>query len=93
MCGIIAVVPRPSGRIPPGADLLAWVEDALPSALEAEAGDPASRLEGLRRSCEQLEAADAQLRGSGGLRWMLDDADRLEALDGSVALAVRWSGR
>ena len=79
MSGIIAVVPRPSGRIPPGADLLAWVEDALPSALEAEAGDPASRLEGLRRSCEQLEAADAHLRGSGGLRWMLDDADRLEA--------------
>jgi glutamine---fructose-6-phosphate transaminase (isomerizing) len=90
MCGIIAVVPRPSGRIPPGADLLAWVEDALPSALEAEAGDPASRLEGLRRSCEQLEAADAQLRGSGGLRWMLDDADRLEALDRRAGEFEAW---
>jgi hypothetical protein len=90
MCGIIAVVPRPSGRIPPGADLLAWVEDALPSALKAEAGDPASRLEGLRRSCEQLEAADAQLRGSGSLRWMLDDADRLEALDRRAGEFEAW---
>jgi hypothetical protein len=90
MCGIIAVVPRPLGRIPPGADLFAWVEDALPRALEAEAGDPASRLEGLRRSCEQLEVADAQLRGSGGLRWMLDNADRLEALDRRAGEFEAW---
>ena len=90
MCGIIAVVPRPSGRTPPAADLLARVEDALSNALEAEASDPTSRLEGLRRSCEQLEAVDAQLRGSVGLRWMLDDADRLEALDRRAGEFEAW---
>ena len=61
MCGIIAVVSRPSGRTPPVADLLARVEDALSGASEAEAGVPASRVEGLRGSCERLEAVDAQL--------------------------------
>ena len=90
MCGIIAVVPRPSGRTPPAADLLARVEDALSNALEAEASDPTSRLEALRRSCEQLEAVDAQLRGSVGLRWMLDDADRLEALDHRAGEFEAW---
>jgi glucosamine--fructose-6-phosphate aminotransferase (isomerizing) len=81
MCGIIAVVPRSTGRTPSSADLLAGVEDALSNALEAEADVPALRLEGLRRSSERLEEVDAQLRGSAGLRWMLDDAERLEALD------------
>ena len=90
MCGIIAVVPRPSGRTAPAVDLLARLEDALSNALEAEAGDPTSRLDALRRSCEQLEAVDAHLRGSVGLRWMLDDVDRLEALDRRAGEFEAW---
>lgn len=90
MCGIVAVVPRPSDRTPPAADVIAAVEDALSNGLEAEASDPMSRLEGLRRSCEQLGAVDAQLRGSVGLRWMLDDPDRLEALDRRAGEFEAW---
>jgi glutamine---fructose-6-phosphate transaminase (isomerizing) len=90
MCGIIAVVPRPSGRTAPAVDLLARLEDALSNVLEAEAGDPTSRLDALRRSCEQLEAVDAHLRGSVGLRWMLDDVDRLEALDRRAGEFEAW---
>jgi glutamine---fructose-6-phosphate transaminase (isomerizing) len=90
MCGIIAVVPRPSGRTAPAVDLLARLEDALSNALEAEAGDPTSRLDALRRSGEQLEAVDAHLRGSVGLRWMLDDVDRLEALDRRAGEFEAW---
>ena len=89
MCGIICCAPA-LGPNPPAADLLARVEDALSNALEAEASDPTSRPEGLRRSCEQLEAVDAQLRGSVGLRWMLDDADRLEALDHRAGEFEAW---
>ena len=90
MCGIIAVVPRPSGRTPPAADLHARVEDALSNALEGDASDPTPRLEAFTRSYEQLEAVDAQLRGSVGLRWMLDDADRLEALDHRAGEFEAW---
>jgi hypothetical protein len=90
MCGIIAVVPRPSGRTPPVANLLASVENALSNALEAEASVPASRLKAFRWSREQLEAIDAQLRGSVGLRWMLDDPDRLEALDRRAGEFEAW---
>jgi glutamine---fructose-6-phosphate transaminase (isomerizing) len=81
---------RPSGRTPLVADLLARVEDALSDSLEAEAGGPTSRLKGLRRSCERLETVDAQLRGPVGLRWMLDDADRLEALDRQAGEFEAW---
>ena len=90
MCGIIAVVPRSTGRTPPVADLLADVEDALSDALEAEGAVPALRLEQFRRSCEQLTAVDAQLRGFPGLRWMLDDAERLEVLDRRADEFAAW---
>jgi transposase len=97
MCGIIAVVPRPSGRTAPVANLLASVENALSNALEAEASVPASRLEGFRWSCEQLEAVDVQLRGPVGVRWMLDDADRLVSMERPAPVRIyvghpHWAG-
>ena len=78
MCGIIAVVPRPSGRTAPAVDLLARLEDALSNALEAEAGDPASRLDALRRSASSW-------------RRSMRNFEVPSACDGCSMTSIAWS--
>ncbi len=69
MCGIIAVVRRPSTRsTPEGSEVLALVSD-LAASLDG-AGDVTASL---AAAADRLEAADALLRGVPGLRLMLTD--------------------
>jgi glucosamine--fructose-6-phosphate aminotransferase (isomerizing) len=70
MCGIIAVVRRPSTRpTPAGADVV----DPL-TGLAATLHDPSDITAALRRAADELETADALLRGVPGVRLLLEDA-------------------
>jgi glucosamine--fructose-6-phosphate aminotransferase (isomerizing) len=72
MCGIVAVLRRSSGRMPPdGAHLLAELEQAVAALNDAGLG-------ALGPVAERVEEVDALLRGSPGVR----------ALLGELALAV-----
>ena len=72
MCGIIAVVSRPSGR--PGPDP-GWVTQRLAGALAAVPVDGGSGLvAALVAGAEELEHADAALRGPAGVRALLGAA-------------------
>jgi glutamine---fructose-6-phosphate transaminase (isomerizing) len=75
MCGIVAVLRRSSGRMPPdGAHLLDELERAV-TALAAVGGadqevvDP----EALSSVAERVEVVDAALRGAPGIRALLTD--------------------
>src|SRR5689334_12480836 len=70
MCGIVAVLRRSSGRMPPdGAHLLAELEHAAAALADARGADP----ESLARVAERVEAVDALLRGAPGVRALLAD--------------------
>jgi glutamine---fructose-6-phosphate transaminase (isomerizing) len=81
MCGIIAVVRRPSGRTVPGLDdILAGVEGAaglIPDGALPEALDP----ERLERAAERLTEVEGLLRGIPGLRCLLVDPAARGGLD------------
>ncbi len=71
MCGIVAVLRRSSGRMPPdGARLL----DELEQAAGALSGtDQVAGPDVLARAAAQVEGVDALLRGSPGVRALLGD--------------------
>ena len=74
MCGIIAVVSRPSRRLPtPASELVATLEGVV-SHLRAGADDRRRRLE---ETAERLESVDASLRGVPGLLSLRGDRDGL----------------
>jgi glutamine---fructose-6-phosphate transaminase (isomerizing) len=79
MCGIIAVVQRPSGRaLPDAGDLVARVEAAARALTEGT--DVAAAV---GAAADELEAVDAALRGTAGVRALLAapaDVERLDAL-------------
>src|SRR6266508_4189169 len=100
MCGIVAVLRRSSGRMPPdGAHLLAELEQAVAALADQEIAGP----QVLTPVAERVEAVDAMLHGAPGVRALLADralavgvehhveqlqlaADRVEhALDASAA--------
>src|SRR5712692_2489941 len=73
MCGIVAVLRRPGGRVPPdGALLLAELERAVTILAEAD-GRGAAAPETLAEAAERVEAVDALLRGAPGVRALLAD--------------------
>jgi len=81
MCGIIAVVRRPSGRTPPAAaDVVLRLERAWAAASEARQVEAVTAAH-LDRAAGELEAADGLLRGAAGLECLLGDPARLAALD------------
>ncbi|HEX9968902.1 MAG TPA: glucosamine-6-phosphate synthase, partial [Acidimicrobiales bacterium] len=83
MCGIIAVLRRPSSREPARPD---EVLDALDRALAAlQSGSDSA--DDLRVAAEAIEAADRSLRGTPGVRTLLDN-DSLPAQVEQRALAL-----
>ncbi len=81
MCGIIAVVRRPSDRTPPAADdVVERMERAWAAASQAQRvdGTAAGHLD---RAAAELEALDGLLRGSAGLACLLGDRAGRAALD------------
>src|SRR6266536_1835280 len=74
MCGIVAVLRRSSGRMPPdGAHLLAELEQAARALDDAGGQSSAADPEVLAAVAERVEAVDALLRGAPGVRALLTD--------------------
>ena len=80
MCGIVAVLRRSSGRMPPdGAHLLGQLEQAvdavgvLGGADEAIADQDIPGPDLLARAAAQVEGVDALLKGAPGVRALLAD--------------------
>ena len=70
MCGIVAVLRRSSGRMPPeGAHLLGELEQAVTSV--GETGGVSA--DALRQAAARVEAVDALLKGAPGVRALLGD--------------------
>jgi glucosamine--fructose-6-phosphate aminotransferase (isomerizing) len=81
MCGIIAVVRRPSGRTPPAAaDVLRRMERAWAAAGQGRQVE-ASTAAQLGRAAAELEAVDDLLRGTAGLGYLLGDPAGRAELD------------
>ncbi|HUQ39654.1 MAG TPA: SIS domain-containing protein [Acidimicrobiales bacterium] len=79
MCGIVAVLERPSDRpVPASADLLAAIDRAL-TAL----GDDT----GLGRASDEIEAVDAALRGAPGVQALLADGTLTHGIEERLAAA------
>src|SRR3954471_6957157 len=89
MCGIIAVIASRSTRaVPAMADLLAEAEAATGKLAEAAAaGATAGLISTLDDVTDALATVDSALRGGAGLRGLLADAERTDALDRSLAAA------
>src|SRR5712691_1065025 len=69
MCGIVAVLRRSSGRMPPdGAHLLDHLEQAVDAIDQAFPGPDV-----LARVAAQVEGVDALLKGAPGVRALLAD--------------------
>ncbi len=87
MCGIIAVVRRPSGREPASsAEVLALLEAAVHAADGVEALPPGTDLAGLLAAITApLVEADGLLRGTPGVRTLLADPSLVTTADRLVA--------
>ena len=85
MCGIVAVVRRPSGRaVPDASSLAAGLEEALGFLDHAD-------LASLAAAAERIEAVDAELRGTPGVRCLLGDRVGLVAIEhhaGALQIAI-----
>jgi glutamine---fructose-6-phosphate transaminase (isomerizing) len=92
MCGIVAVLRRSSGRMPPdGTHLLAELERAVAGLAEAGGQSPAAGPEALAAVAERIEGVDALLRGAPGVRALLADgglAAGVERHAGQLQLAL-----
>ena len=85
MCGIVAILRRPSRRPPPSAaEITAGLEQAR-AALGA--------LSTLGEAATALEAVDASLRGSPGMRALLDAHDLVPVLEAALGLIDDTVGR
>jgi glucosamine--fructose-6-phosphate aminotransferase (isomerizing) len=81
MCGIVAVVRRPSGRaVPDGSALVADLDESirLLEGVDRDGADPAAAL-GV--AAEHIEAVDALLRGAPGVRCLLGDRAATVAIE------------
>ncbi|KAA0234830.1 MAG: hypothetical protein JJLCMIEE_00999 [Acidimicrobiales bacterium] len=89
MCGIIAILRKPSGRLPPTADeLLAPLESALKNLDHRDGIELAERL---GRAVESVRGVDLMLRGLPGLRSLVDDRSihpRLQQLTEQIRRCV-----
>jgi glutamine---fructose-6-phosphate transaminase (isomerizing) len=84
MCGIVAVVRRPSRRQPPSLPALGDVLDAALADLLAALGgeDPGATL---ARAAEGLESVDTALRGAAGVAALLGDPAAADEVAGRAA--------
>src|SRR5262245_41759021 len=83
MCGIVAVVRRPSDRTPPSLDDLATELMLATGHLDAagDDGSPAGALEDVAR---HVEAVDAALRGVPGIRALIADPNGAAILESEL---------
>lgn len=83
MCGIVAVVRRPSGRTPPDlTELLGQLRPATGYLVAAEAAPVSAGP--LHEAARYVEAVDVALRGAAGVRALVDDPGGAEALAGEL---------
>src|SRR6266516_1394942 len=93
MCGIIAVARRPSSHAPPGArGVLARMEEARALAAQVT-GDWAATALALDRLTARLGGVEQLLRGTPGLRSLLDDPGRRQSLDRLATELDGWVER
>lgn len=85
MCGIIAVLRRPSDRPVPTADDLLGPLVGVAAGLDAADAD---LVEALAGAAERVEIVDRALRGTPGIRALLTDAGLAPAIDRAVAEVV-----
>jgi glucosamine--fructose-6-phosphate aminotransferase (isomerizing) len=95
MCGIIAVVRRPGRRPPPERE---WIDDELRTAWTALSGDPIAPVSAIDVAAAQVAAVDAALRGSRGVRRLIESPDlvvdleaRMAAFDTEIGRLERWA--
>ncbi|HKA93619.1 MAG TPA: SIS domain-containing protein, partial [Acidimicrobiia bacterium] len=70
MCGIVAVLRRSSGRMPPdGSHLLGELARGVAALEDVEGADP----DALARAATHVEVVDAQLKGAPGVQALLAD--------------------
>jgi glucosamine--fructose-6-phosphate aminotransferase (isomerizing) len=83
MCGIVAVLARPSRRTPAdAADLLRGMEEVTETLSAARSEDLLrAGPDVLDRAAQQIRIVEQQLRGATGLRTMLADLSALERLE------------
>ncbi|HYD09658.1 MAG TPA: glucosamine-6-phosphate synthase, partial [Acidimicrobiales bacterium] len=94
MCGIIAIVQRPTQRTPPDAkDLLAKLDEAR-AVLEHDAADLASSV---HRAAVAVEMVDRLLRGTAGVRALVQSGSLASLVGAGVGavdeLAQQHEGR
>jgi glucosamine--fructose-6-phosphate aminotransferase (isomerizing) len=95
MCGIIAVVRRPARRPPADPE---WIEGQLRSAWTALSADGIAPTSSILLAAEELAAVDASLRGSRGVRRLLESPElaasieaRMAAFDDQTTRLERWA--
>jgi glucosamine--fructose-6-phosphate aminotransferase (isomerizing) len=89
MCGIVAVLPRPSSRTPVAAEAVASSIEAVVARLGEATGDLlSSGPEAIDRAAADLRAEEARLRGPSGLRTMLSSAAGLERIQAAAVAAA-----
>ena len=95
MCGIIAVVRRPGRRPPPERS---WIEEELRTAWTALSGEPIAPVSAIDVAAAQVAAVDAALRGSRGVRRLLESPDlaaeleeRMAAFEDEAVRLERWA--
>jgi glucosamine--fructose-6-phosphate aminotransferase (isomerizing) len=81
MCGIVAVLRRPSERTPPTP---AEIDAALCRAEEAGAGGDPDQPEGIERLAEALEALERVLAGAAGLQTLVTSPEVAADLDAAL---------
>jgi glutamine---fructose-6-phosphate transaminase (isomerizing) len=81
MCGIVAVISRPSGRTAPSAaDIVAGLDRAV--AVARSSGTVRSRL---IRAAQDVEAIDRVLRGGPGVQALIGQPELVAAIEGRLA--------
>jgi glucosamine--fructose-6-phosphate aminotransferase (isomerizing) len=92
MCGIIAVLRRPSGRRPvPAPDVLARLDDVA-AGLAAGSDPGTSPVQLLEAAAAGLESVDRDLRGLPGLTTLLEEPAALDRIELVVAAALERLG-
>ena len=88
MCGIVAVLARPSLRRPPDPGEVVAKLSSVAGSLGTVAAGPSfvAQLDALRAASEALSGLDASLRGVPGLRCLLGAPDAAQALTSGTAL-------
>src|SRR3954468_24412189 len=84
MCGIVAVLRRPTDRLPPELAELADLIAAAGFDVERGIVDPSTRRYDFEAAAGHLGTVDAALRGAAGVRALLEDADGTATLAGAL---------